>query len=252
MNLSTELTVLLPALAAGLLVLATHVPLGREVLARGIVFIDLAIAQVAALGVIAADLAGLPPQGWATQLAASAAALAGALFFAWTEKRLRHRQEAFIGSVFVLAASLALLLLHGQPHGAERLHDILEGQILWIDAVTLIPAVVLYALVLALWFGAGKRLGARGFYALFAVVVTVSVQLVGVYLVFASLIVPALAASRVAKRRQLVAAWVAGGAGYVAGLLLSFHFDLPAAPMIVCALAVAGFAVWKFTPPAGK
>ncbi|MDH4133614.1 MAG: metal ABC transporter permease [Gammaproteobacteria bacterium] len=232
--------------------LSTHVPLGREVLARGIVFIDLAIAQVAALGVIAADIAGLPAQGWATQLAASGAALAGALFFAWTEKRLRQRQEAFIGSVFVLAACLALLVLHGQPHGAERLHDILEGQILWIDAAVLIPAAALYAVALALWFGIRARLGALGFYALFAVVVTVSVQIVGVYLVFASLIMPALAASRAEKRLQLVLAWLAGGVSYVVGLLMSFRFDLPAAPMIVCMLAVAGFAVWKLAPSARK
>ena len=99
---SIDLAILLPAFAAGVLVLATHVPLGAQVLRKGIVFIDLAIAQIAALGVIAASLMDIAPGGWPVQVAAAAAALAGALLLTWTEKRWPEVQEAQIGVLFVL------------------------------------------------------------------------------------------------------------------------------------------------------
>ena len=242
MNLAVELNVLLPALLAGLLVLATHVPLGQEVLKRGIVFIDLAIAQVAVLGVISAEVLGFEAHGWAVQAIAAAAALAGAALLSYAERRFAAQEEALIGVLFVLAASLALLLLHGHPHGAEHLKDVLEGQILWTETRTLLPVALLYAVVLALWFGARQRFGRAGFYFLFALTVTASVQLVGVYLVFASLIIPALAASR------LPFAYALGAMAYALGLMLSLTADLPAAPVIVCTLALLGTAVWRFVP----
>ncbi len=107
--------ILLPALLAGLLVLATHVPLGAQVLQRGIVFIDLAIAQIAGIGVIAADAMGLEPQGWAVQVAALSAALLGALALTWTERRWPEIQEALIGVLFVLASCAGLLAAGRQP-----------------------------------------------------------------------------------------------------------------------------------------
>jgi zinc/manganese transport system permease protein len=180
--------ILLPALLAGLLVLATHVPLGAQVLQRGIVFIDLAIAQIAGVGVIAADAMGFEPQGWAVQAAALSAALLGALALTWTERRWPDIQEALIGVLFVLASCAGLLLLAGNPHGGEHLKDLLVGQILWVSTQQLIGMAALTVLVLALWFGLRERLGRAGFYLLFALAVTASVQLVGVYLVFTSLI----------------------------------------------------------------
>jgi zinc/manganese transport system permease protein len=116
-NPSIDWHILLPALLAGLLVLATHVPLGAQVLQRGIVFIDLAIAQIAGVGVIAADAMGFEPQGWAVQVAALSAALLGALALTWTERRWPDIQEALIGVLFVLASCAGLLLLAGNPHG---------------------------------------------------------------------------------------------------------------------------------------
>ncbi|MDP2133731.1 MAG: metal ABC transporter permease, partial [Sulfuritalea sp.] len=141
--------------AAGLLVLATHVPLGIEVLRRGIIFIDLAIAQVAALGVIAAGLAGLDEHGGTlvTQLAAGMAAVAGAVLLTWTERRWPDIQEALIGLLFVFAAAAGILLLASHPQGGEHLRDLLAGQLLWVGWQQLLPVAVLYAGVLALWFG---------------------------------------------------------------------------------------------------
>ncbi len=115
-----ELSILGPAFLAGLLVLSTHVPLGMQVLTRGIVFIDLAIAQVAGLGVTVANAAGFEPQGWRVQVAAVTAALIGALLLTWTEKKWPEVQEALIGVLFVLAASVELLFLANNPHGRWR------------------------------------------------------------------------------------------------------------------------------------
>lgn len=229
-------SILWPAFIAGILVTITHVPLGVQVLNRGIVFIDLAIAQIAGLGVIAADRFGLEPRGWGVQVCALAAALAGALVLSWTDKRWPEVQEAVIGAGFVLAASGAVLLLAGNPHGGEHLKEMLAGQILWVTPGQLAPVALVYAAVAAVWFARGEAIGDIGFYLLFAVAVTVSVQVVGIYLVFTTLIVPALATRRIARFR-IVSGCVLGVLGYAAGLVLSAAADLPAGPAIVWTMA---------------
>lgn len=241
MNLDAlSLSILGPAMLAGLLVLATHVPLGQQVLQRGIVFIDLAVAQIAALGVITADFMGWEPEGWAVQLAALSAAVLGALLLTWMEKRWPEVQEALIGAVFVLAASAGILLLSNHPHGGEHLKDLLTGQILWVSSHQLIPAAVMTAVILLLWFGLRQRLGRAGFYLLFALAITTSVQLVGVYLVFSSLIMPALAVRNWSRPKQLHAGYLIGVLAYGSGLALSAWLDLPSGPVIVWMLAVVG------------
>lgn len=236
-----DLSILWPALAAGLLVTATHVPLGTQVLARGIVFIDLAIAQIAGCGVILADRLGFDAGGASAQIAALLAALAGAVLLTWTERRWPEVQEAIIGVVFVMAATAGVLLLAGNVHGSEHLRDLLVGQILWVAPHELMVAGFVYVAVLALWFGVGARLGRVGFYLLFAVVVTLSVQLVGVFLVFATLIVPPLAARR-AQSGRLARAYAIGIAGYVVGIAVSAALDVPTGPLIVWTLVVLGVA----------
>lgn len=241
MNLDAlDLSILGPAFVAGLLVLATHVPMGQQVLARGIVFIDLAIAQIAGLGVIAADAMGWEPQGFAVQIAAVGAALLGALLLTFTEKRWPEVQEALIGVLFVLAACAGILLLANNPRGGEHLKDLLVGQILWVSYQQQLPVTLLTAVILTLWFGAGKRVGRTGFYVLFALAVTASVQLVGVYLVFASLIIPALASRFHVARRRLIMGYTVGVLGYAIGLALSAVLDLPSGAVVVWALATCG------------
>lgn len=237
-----------PALLAGLLVTATHVPLGMQVLRRGIVFIDLAVAQMAGLGVIVADRLGFEPQGAAVQVAALGAALAGALLLNWTDKRWPEIQEAVIGVSFIVAANAAILLLATNPHGAENLKDLLVGQILWADPARLGIVGLLYAVILGVWFGVGERIGRVGFYLLFACTVTASVQLVGVYLVFTTLIVPALATRRMA-RGHLVAGYLLGACSYAVGLGISLFSDLPPGPLIVCVMAAVGFALFLTLRP---
>lgn len=231
-----DISILGPACMAGLIVLSTHVPLGKQVLGRGIIFIDLAIAQIAGLGVILAQYFGVDEHGLGVQFAAAAAALAGAGLLAWTDRRWPHYQEPLIGTLFVLAATGGLLLLADNPQGGEHLKDLLIGQILWVSYSQLIPAAILSALLLvAMALRRGKLTGLL-FYGLFAVAITVSVQLVGVYLVFASLIVPALATVGMRGRGRLAVAYVIGAAGYVSGLALSAVLDLPSGAMIVWTL----------------
>ena len=226
-----------PAFIAGLLVLATHVPLGTQVLDRGIVFIDLAIAQIAGLGVIAADAMGLEG-GVAVQVAAVVAALLGAWLLTWTERKAAEQQEALIGVMFILAACAGILLLAGNPHGGEHLKELLVGQILWVNTTQLAwLGAVSAALLLAMRLRWIDRLGRFGFYGAFALAVTASVQLVGVYLVFSSLIIPALATRRCAGGSRHAWAYGVGVAGYALGLALSALFDLPSGAVIVWTLA---------------
>jgi zinc/manganese transport system permease protein len=243
MNLAgLDFGILGPALVAGLLVLATHVPLGIQVLNRGIIFIDLAIAQIAGIGVIAADALGLEPQGWAVQIPALSAALAGAALLTWTERRWPEIQEALIGVSFVLASCLGLLLLAGNPHGGEHLKDLLLGQILWVSTAQLVIMAALSFAVLCLWLLGQTRLGRTGFYQLFALAVTASVQLVGVYLVFASLIIPALATRSWPRWRQS-GGYLLGALAYLLGLILSALFDWPSGAVIVLSMALLALVI---------
>jgi len=241
--LSNDLSFLWPAFVAGVLVAISHVPLGQQVLARGIVFIDLAIAQVAGLGVIAANRFGFPVEGWGAQAAAGAAALAGGLLLTWTDRKRPEVQEALIGILFVLASTAQILMLANDPHGGESLKDLLAGQILWVSMDHLIRTAVLTAVFALVWFRWRERLGRIGFYVLFAVVVTASVQLVGVYLVFTSLIVPAVATYRFARNRQLGYGYALACGSYLVGLAASVVTDLPSSPVIVWALAMLGLVV---------
>jgi zinc/manganese transport system permease protein len=244
-----DLALLWPALFAGLLVAATHVPLGIQVLNRGIVFIDLAVAQIAGLGVVFADSLGFEPQGPAVQVSALAAALAGALLLNWTERLWPEVQEAVIGVAFVLAANVAMLLLAANPHGAEHLKDLLVGQILWVTPGRLGWVAVASAFIVAAWFIFGARLGRIGFYLLFACAVTLAVQLVGLYLVFATLIVPALA-TRILARGRISIGYAIAALSYALGLAGSLATDLPAGPLVVCAMTAVGLLAFLSARPA--
>lgn len=240
--------ILLPALVAGLLVISTHVPLGQEVLKRGIVFIDIAVAQIAGLGVIVAYALDWTLRGIGMQLAAAGAALLGALALSWCEKRWPQTQEALIGAVFVLAASAGVLLLSHDPHASEQLKELLVGQILWVSVPMLITVTVVYTGVLVLWFTLRRRFERVGFYVLFAISVTASVQLVGIYLVFASLIIPALATREMNGPKKLMWGYAIGVGGYVAGIAVSALFDLPTGAVTVWMLALAALLVAGTAP----
>lgn len=232
-GLAANLAIIAPAFLAGVIVLASHVPLGREVVRRGIIFIDLAIAQMAGFGIILASTLGFEAEGWQLQAIAFGSAISGAAIISLLERFAGEFQEAMIGICFVLAATASLLLLANNPHGGEHLKDLLSGQILWVrwDQL-LLPALVSFAL-LAIWLFRRPLLQGRLFYLFFAIAITQSVQLVGVYLVFSSLVLPAIATARLSDKPAMALALVIGTAAYASGLLLSLPTDLPSGALIV-------------------
>ena len=240
-NIELNLSIVLPAMLAGLFVLSTHVPMGREVLKRGIIFLDIAIAQLAAFGVIIVHTFGGEEHQWLMQLVAVCCALSGALFLHLTEKHYPQLQEAIIGTVFVLAATGGFILLSNNPHGHEHISDLLSGQILWVGYKQLVPLALVSAIVLFIWFRYPSASRNLGFYILFAIAITSSVQLVGIYLVFSSLIIPTLVTYKM--RHSLLWGYIVGASGYFSGLILSTMFDLPAGPVIVWSLAIIGLAL---------
>lgn len=245
-------------LAAALVLVAIHTWFGRQVLARGVIFADLALAQIAALGATVAFALGHPPQSAASMAWSLGFTLAGALVLAFTRSWSgRIPQEALIGILYVVAAATGFLLIEQAPQGAEHIKQLLTGNILTVGADELKGIVPLYAAVGALAWGLGSKLGHGAgahwawdlaFYAAFGVVVTSSVAIAGVLLVFSFLIIPAAIGVLWAERpaMQLVLGWLAGALASIAGLLISFRFDLPTGATMVCAfgavLVLAGIA----------
>ena len=144
--------------------------------------------------------------------------------------------------MFVLAATASILVLAENPHGGEHLKDLLVGQILWVTLDMLWPVAIVYAIVLAVWFRPRREIGRFTFYLVFAVTITASVQLVGVYLVFASLIIPAIASRKLHGKSRLLASYALASLAYGAGLILSAIFDFPPGAIIVWCLFICGLA----------
>ncbi len=235
------LEIVMPALFAGLLVALTHAPLGIEVLRRGIIFIDLAIAQVAGLGLVVAHLIFIDANPWIFQAGALLFALAAAFAFRFVEKKMPDEQEAIIGSVFVIAASLSILFLAQHPHGGEEIEHLLSGQILFITWHDILLHAPIYAVIVASWFVKHNVRKGVWFYILFALAITSSVQLVGVYVVFASLILPAIAVHKLS--RKITYAWLCGITSVFAGIVISVMTDIPSGPVIVCCYAAVTLLV---------
>jgi zinc/manganese transport system permease protein len=241
----------LPALACTALV-GIHSYFGLHVLKRNVIFVDLALAQVAALGATAAFLLGHSPQSFAAHSYALGFTLAAAALLASTRAwSNRVPQEAQIGVIYVVAAAGALLLVDRAPQGAEHIRQILTGNILTVGWDELRWAIPLYLMVGLIYPHIRLRnpwLSEFAFYAAFGLVVTSSVALAGVLLVFAFLIIPAAIGVLHAHvfRRQLAIAWIAGTLTAIAGLALSYAGDFSTGATLVCtygfALAVAGVA----------
>ena len=233
----SELLILLPALTIGLLMMLIHVPLGQEVLRRGIIFIDLSLAQLAAMGAIFAGMLELG--SFISQAAALFCAFLGGLFFLAMEKHFKEIAEAVIGCTFVLSATLVILVLAGHPHGAEHINDILSGQLLFADWKNVIIAGIVFLSATMLIYAKPEVFLKKYFYVVLSVVITTSVQVCGVYLVFASLIFPAVATSYMtnAKKRRITE-YLGESFGFIAGLIVSYYFDLPAGPAIVWGISL--------------
>lgn len=258
------LELLLWPFVAGVVLAGIHGWFGQHVLARGVIFVDLSLAQMAALGLTVAILAGHPVQSEAGYWYAFAFAGGGALLFA-AARPLEHSvpQEAVIGIVYAVSAALGVLALDRAPQGAEHIKQLLIGSILSVTPGEIAELAILYAAVAAVHVVFRKPLLEASFdpaaaaahrrpvfvwdlvfYGSFAVVVTSSVRIAGVLLVFSYLIIPAALAALFAHRllARLALAWTLGIAFTAGGLLASWHWDLPTGPAIVATFGAAAAA----------
>jgi zinc/manganese transport system permease protein len=248
------LALLWPAFVVAICLVGIHTYFGIEVLRRKVIFVDLALAQIAALGATAAFLLGHPVQSAAAYGYSLGFTLVAAVLLAFTRAwSARIPQEALIGVIYVVAAAAAILLIDRAPQGAEHLKQILTGNIVTSGIDELVFIAPLYLAIAALhailrrWLAHGASV-ARDFlfYATFGIVVTSSVALAGVLLVFSFLIIPAAIGVLYADTlsRQLAIGWLSGVVTSAAGLALSFTLDLPTGATMVCAfgaaLAIAG------------
>lgn len=242
-----------------------HAYLGVHVLAREVVFVDIAMAQIAALGATAAFLVGYETDTWESYAYGLSATIVGALVLALTRTRKRRvSQEAIIGVVYAVSSAAAVLLADRAPHGAEQVRSMLVGNLLAVRPPEVVKVAILYSLVgLLHWLcrrpfflistkpdaayetGWNVRLWDFIFYASFGVVVTSSVRIAGVLLVFSYLIVPALAGvtlgGSIASR--LLIGWAFGTLVSVIGMVASAALDLPTGATVVCAFGLTLIAL---------
>jgi zinc/manganese transport system permease protein len=250
--MTDALAFLWPAFLVAVCLVGIHAYFGLQVLARKVVFVDLALAQIAALGTTVGFMLGHPAQSPATFGYSLAFTLLAAILLALTRDwATRVPQEALIGVIYVVAAAAAILLIDQAPQGAEHLKQILTGNILTSGTGDLAVIVPLYAVIGSLHWLLRSRLSGAGslvwefvFYATFGIVVTSSVAIAGVLLVFSFLIIPAAVGMLLASSFacQLAIGWAVGVTASAAGLALSFAFDLPTGATMVCAFggALAG------------
>jgi zinc/manganese transport system permease protein len=252
-----DLSLFLPPLVACLVIVAIHSYLGIHVIAREVIFVDLSLAQMAALGSSVAILAGSQPDSSTAFLFALGFTTLGAAVFALTRTSGKGvvPQEAIIGIVYVMASAAAILVADRTPRGGEAIKDILVGSLLWVTWPTILRLAAVYAAVgvfhwllrnrfLTISFQPETAL-ARGwkirwwdflFYLSFGIVITFSVPIAGVLLVFSFLGVPAAVAFQFTRQQGTLAliSWFAGALASAVGLWISFHYDLPTGPVIVC------------------
>ena len=256
-----DLSLFLPPLVACLVIVAIHSYLGLHVIAREVIFVDLSLAQMAALGSSVAILAGSQPDSPTAFVYALGFTTLGAAVFALT--RTSHKgavpQEAIIGIVYVMASAAAILVADRTPRGGEAIKDILVGSLLWVNWPTILRLALVYAVVGVFHWVLRRRFltisfspetavagGWRVrwwdflFYLSFGIVITFSVPIAGVLLVFSFLVVPAAVAFQFTRRQGKLAliSWLAGALASAGGLWISFEYDLPTGPIVVCMFGV--------------
>ncbi len=258
----------LAPLVACMVIVAIHSYLGVHVIAREVIFVDLSLAQVAALGSTVAIFLGAEPDSARSFAYALGFTTIGAGLFALTRSKHgtgRVPQEAIIGIVYVVASAAGLLVADKSPRGGEAIKDILVGSLLWVGWPAIGRLALVYLAVGAFhWIlrrrfltisfdpesaereGWKLRLWDFWFYLSFGIVITFSVPIVGVLLVFSFLVVPAAIAFQFTRRHGYLAliSWIAGVLASAGGIAISFRYDLPTGPVVVCVFGLALLLAW--------
>ena len=249
------LDLIIPPIVAGLVILAIHAYLGLHVIARGVIFVDLAFAQIAALGTTVGILLGIG-HGPGELLFALVFTLLGALIFSFTRMEdSAVPQEAIIGITFVVASAAVILIAGLTAEGAEHIRETMTGTLIWVDWPTIGKMAAAYVVVgafhiayrrrfLSLTFAPegmnGRRMWDFLFYVSFGVVIAFSVNVAGVLMVFSALVIPGVVAFLFTNRfgTALRIAWGAGAVAIIGGIGASFYWDLATGPLLVCAFGL--------------
>ena len=263
------LDLLLPPLAAAIVILLTHAYFGLHIIQREVIFVDLALAQIAALGTTVAFLLGTVDGSVAAYAFAFGFTLLGALIFSLT--RLEDSpvpQEAIIGITFVVASAAVILLASFSAEGSEHVSETLTGSLIWVNWSTVLKMTATYAAIMLFHFLMRRRMLATTFapervqrlrswdfvfYATFGFTITASVQVTGVLVVFSMLVIPAVVAFFYARTfaRALLLAWASGAIAIVAGLAISFTADVTTGPVLVCCFGLVLLVALAFRPRFG-
>ncbi len=251
------LDLMIPPIAAGLVILSIHTYLGLHVIARGVIFVDLAFAQIAALGATVGFLMGVGHETPLSLAFSLGFTLIGALIFSFSRfEETVVPQEAVIGITFVVASAAVILIAGFTAEGAEHIAETLTGTLIWVGWPEIIRMAIVYTVLGVIYFifrkpflsislGEAERPRARAwdflFYLLFGIVISFSVPVAGVLMVFSSLVIPGVVAFLFTSRFG-VALWIAWGVGAVAlvtGVVASFRSDIPTGPLLVCTFGLA-------------
>jgi len=252
--------------AACLVLVGIHAYFGIHVIERRVLFVDLAVAQFAALGAVVGFANGHHPGELGSTLYSMGFATLAAVLFSVT--RMRHEklpQEAIIGITFVVASAAAILIADKAPEGAEHIKETLAGSLLWVTWPTVIKDLVIYSGVgLFHWLVRKKLLlittdpeeaYRRGwwvrwwdflFYLSFGIIITFSVEIGGILMVFSYLVIPACIAILLARNMgaRLILGWIIGWVGSALGLIASYQWDFPTGPAVVVVLGLMLMATW--------
>ena len=269
--MSEMLSFMAAPFAACLVLVGLHAYFGIQVIERRILFVDLAVAQFAALGAVVGFAFDHHPGEIGSTLFSLAFATVAAALFALTRVRIEKLpQEAIIGITFVVASAATILVADRAPEGAEHIKETLAGSLLWVTWPTVLQVFVIYLVVgVFLWLFRGRfllittnseeayRRGWRVrwwdflFYFSFGVMITFSVEIGGILMVFAYLVIPACVAIllHARMRSRLVIGWLVGVVGSGLGLVGSYYFDLPTGPAVVVVLGLILVGAWMTERP---
>jgi zinc/manganese transport system permease protein len=246
---------IIPFLGCVILILI-HAYFGIHILERGVIFLDLSLAQFIAVGIAVSFFMGNDDSS--RYLFAVAFAVLGASLLSFSKQIARHVNiEAFIGVLYVFSFAVSILFLDRTAHGFEEFKSILNGNILWMSGADLLKASLLYAGIggfhvvfwkkfMALTYGGGKGfLWEFLFFLTFALVLVSSVQIAGILQVFSFLVIPALIGRLYTRKplQILLKGWGIGFVVCVIGVSLSYKLDVPTAPLIVASLSLIFFVL---------
>ncbi len=251
------LDLMIPPIVAGLVILSIHAYLGLHVIARGVIFVDLAFAQIAALGATVGFMMGVDHDTPLALAFSMGFTLVGALIFSFSRlEKTVVPQEALIGITYVVASAAVILIAGFTAEGAEHIAETLTGTLIWVGWPEIIRMAVIYAILGVIYFLFRKpfltaSLGDAGlqrsrawdflFYVLFGIVISFSVPVAGVLMVFSALVIPAVVAFLFTSRFgvALGVAWATGTVTLVIGVVVSFTSDIPTGPLLVCMFGLA-------------